>query len=334
MNLSRFLTEREPVWRELDELLAKAGTKPDRLPPADLRLLGARYREAAADLALARRRFAGDPVVRRLEQLVARGRAVVYGQRSRAGSIVRFFARDYWQAIAERPWSVVIAWACLLVGAALAAGWALADPDAAAGLLPQDFSALADENPDGREALGPGDSSAFASYLFTHNIQVSFLGFAAGITAGIGTGLLILYNGVILGAVAGLTIGNGNGRFFAELVAAHGVIEISCIVVTAAAGMRMGWALVDPGTRRTRGEALTQEARRAVLIVLGTIPWLIFAGITESAITPRLSAEMGVIFGFAVAAVFWGLVVALGRPRHSERDVTPLPALQRSPASR
>lgn len=314
MSLNRFLTEREPAWRELDALLAKAGTKPDRLAPADLRLLGARYREAAADLSLARRRFPGDPVVRRLEQLVTRGRAIVYGQPSRGGSIVRFFARDYWRALAERPWPVVIAWACLLVGAALAAGWAFADPSAAAGLLPDEFGALADPNPDGREALGPGDSSAFASYLFTHNIQVSLLGFAAGITAGIGTGLLILYNGVILGAVAGLTIGNGNGRFFVELVAAHGFIEISCIVVTAAAGMRMGWALVDPGDSRTRGEALTQEARRAVLIVLGTMPWLVLAGITESVITPRLSAEAGLIYGIAVAAVFWGLVVVLGRP--------------------
>lgn len=311
MSLSRFLTQREPAWRELDALLTKAGTAPERLAPRDLRQLGTRYREASADLSLARARYPGDPVVHRLERLVTRGRAVVYTQPSRRGSVAGFFARDYWRLIAERPWPVVIAWGCLLVGTALAFGWAIADPQAAAGLVPGQFGDF--DRASAREAVGAGESSAFASSLFTHNIQVGFLAFAMGITAGIGTALLTLYNGVILGAVAGLTIGKGHGRFFAELVAAHGVIELSCIVVAAAAGLRMGWSLVRPGMAQTRGESLTAEARKCVLIVVGTMPWLVIAGITESAITPRLSAEAGVAFGLALGAVYWGLVWTRGR---------------------
>lgn len=311
MSLSSFLTRREPAWRELEALIAKAGTKPERLVPQELRLLGTRYREASADLALARSRYPGDPVVQRLEKLVVRGRSVVYTQPERRGSVRGFFARDYWRLVAERPWPLIIAWGCLLAGAALALGWALADPDAAAGLVPGQFGDF--DRASAREAVGADETAAFASSLFTHNIQVSFLAFAAGITAGIGTALLTFYNGVILGAVAGLTIGNGNGRFFAELVAAHGVLELSCIVVTAAAGLRIGWAIVRPGVTQTRGESLVAEARRCVLIALGTMPWLVVAGITESAITPRLSAEAGVVYGVALGAIYWALVWTRGR---------------------
>ena len=89
----------------------------------------------------------------------------------------------------------------------------------------------------------------------------------------------------MLGVVGGLAIGAGNGRPFFELVTAHGVLELSCIVVSGAAGLRLGWAIIDPGNR-TRGEALREEARAAIEIVLGTAPWLVVAGLVEGFLTP------------------------------------------------
>src|SRR5205823_6095793 len=120
---------------------------------------------------------------------------------------------------------------------------------------------------------------------------------------------------VILGFVAGLAIGAGNGRVFFELVTAHGVLELSCIVVSGAAGLRLGWAIIDPGTR-PRGEALRQEARAAIEMVLGTAPWLVLAGLVEGFLTPAGTGLATVLaVGLSLGAVFWGLVLWRGAPK-------------------
>ena len=103
--------------------------------------------------------------------------------------------------------------------------------------------------------LATDEEAAFSAAIMTNNIRVTLLAFAAGILAGLGTAAVLILNGVLLGAIGGLAVGAGNGRPFFELVAAHGVLELSCIVVAGAAGLRFGWALVEPGTG-TRGDAL------------------------------------------------------------------------------
>jgi uncharacterized membrane protein SpoIIM required for sporulation len=149
----------------------------------------------------------------------------------------------------------------------------------------------------------------------TNNIQVTIFSFAGGIALGLGTAFIVAYNGMILGAVAGGAIANGNGATFAEFVTAHGVIELSCIIVAATAGLRIGWAIVAPGPR-TRGRALAEEARPAISIVAGTIPWVILAGIIEGFVTRAgFGLVPGVVLGVSVGALYWSLVIVLGRPR-------------------
>jgi uncharacterized membrane protein SpoIIM required for sporulation len=157
------------------------------------------------------------------------------------------------------------------------------------------------------------DQAQLASEIFTNNITVTMLAFAGGIAFGLGTAYVLLTNGVLLGAVAGLAVGAGNGRPFFELVTAHGVLELSCIAVAGAAGLRMGWALVHPGYRR-RGTALREEARAAVEIVLGTAAWLVVAGLVEGFLTPAgLGLVPVLVVGFGLGALYWGLVLWRGR---------------------
>jgi uncharacterized membrane protein SpoIIM required for sporulation len=151
---------------------------------------------------------------------------------------------------------------------------------------------------------------------------VTFLAFAAGISFGLGTAYLVAWNGAILGVVGGLATASGNGRTFVELVTAHGVLELSCIVVSAAAGLRLGAALIDPGYM-TRTQALVVEGRAAVEIVLGTIPWLVCAGLVEGFITPSgfgLGPVLAV--GLTLGACFWGLVLWRGRESVSDADAS------------
>jgi uncharacterized membrane protein SpoIIM required for sporulation len=310
MKVERFITEREGDWRELDALL---GTRPRaRRNAAAVLRLGALYRGAAADLALARRGHPGDPIVLRLESLVGRARQAVYAEEPGRGSLRTFFARTYWVTVRERPGPLLLAIALLLGPALLAAAWALHDTGAAVGLVPGQFRGAVE--PVGDTGMTTAQSAAFSGAVMTNNIQVTFVAFAAGIAFGLGTALVLVYNGAILGAVAGGAIANGNGAGFAEFVTAHGIIELSCIAVAAAAGMRIGYAIVAPGPR-PRGRALTEEARAAVSIVLGTIPWVVLAGLIEGFVTRAgFGLVPGIVIGVGVGATYWTLVLVRGRP--------------------
>jgi uncharacterized membrane protein SpoIIM required for sporulation len=323
VNLDRFLSERRALWDELNGLVASARGRPERLGPRGARRLGTLYRSAAADLALARRRFPGDPVVRRLEDLVGRARNLVYDAPSRRDSLRRFFATGYWRRVAERPLALGVAALLLLAPAGLAATWALRDPAAAIGLVPGQFREAAEPRPAGEDlGLSAGQQAAFSSHIMTNNIRVTFVAFAGGIALGLLTAAVTIYNGLFLGAVAGLAVGSGGGLGFLELVVAHGVLELSCIVVAAAAGLRLGWSIVEPG-RRTRATALADEARKTVEMVLGTAPWLVVAGLVEGFVTPAgLGAPIVVTVGVGLGLLYWTLVVWRGRAPRSTGAVT------------
>jgi uncharacterized membrane protein SpoIIM required for sporulation len=279
-----------------------------------VRRLGALYRASAADLALARRRFAGDPTVVRLETLVTRARPLVYDRAGRGASVAEFATTGYWRRVRERPGLLLVA-ALLLFGPwVLASVWAVRDPGAASGVVPSEYRSVTEPRERGTDlGLTTDEQAAFSSEIFTNNIRVTIFAFAGGIAAGLGTAALLVYQGVLFGAITGLSIWAGNGEPFFELVTAHGVLELSCVVVASAAGLRMGWALVNPGHRR-RGVALAAEARVAVEIVLGTAPWLVLAGLVEGFITPRgLGLGPVIVIGFALGVVYWALVLWRGR---------------------
>jgi uncharacterized membrane protein SpoIIM required for sporulation len=309
------VNQRRGRWQELDALLGRAGRRAESLGPDGVRRLGALYRASAADLALARRRFAGDPVVARLESLVTRARPLVYERARRGGSLVEFATTGYWRRVRERP-ALLLVSALLLLGPwVLAAVWAVRDPGSASGVVPSEYRSVTEPRERGTDlGLTTDEQAAFSSEVFTNNIRVTLVAFAGGIAAGLGTAALLVYQGVLFGAITGLSIWAGNGESFFELVMAHGVLELSCVVVASAAGLRMGWALVSPGHRR-RGDALAAEARVGVEIVLGTAPWLVLAGLVEGFLTPRgLGLAAVVVLGVALGAVYWALVLWRGRP--------------------
>lgn len=318
MNLERFVAERQARWAELDELVQRAGRRAAKLGPEGVRRLGALYRATSADLAFARRRFAGEPVVGRLEQLVLRARALVYESSRRANSFVHFVTTGYWRRVRERPWLLLASVVLMMAPWVLSSTWAVRDPGAAQGLVPSAFKSVVARDR-ANFGLTADEKAAASSAIFTNNIRVAFLAFAFGIAAAIGSAVVLVYQGVMLGTVFGLTIDAGNGRALFEFVFPHGVLELTCIVVAGAAGMRMGWALVAPGRRRRR-DALVAEARPAAELALGTAMCLVVAGIVEGSLsTSGIGLGPAVAFGLTLGGAFWALVVWRGRP---DRAVT------------
>jgi uncharacterized membrane protein SpoIIM required for sporulation len=322
MTLDRFERERSDGWRALDAALATARGKPERLGAAGVLELGGLYRAAAADLALARRLFPGDPLTRRLEALVLRARATVYADVGGRPSPIAFFRHGYWRLVRERRVALAVAATLFLGGTAFALVWGILDPDAAAGLVPGVFIDGADP-PRGDRGLTTAQSASFSSQIFTNNIQVTLLSFAAGLLFAVGGAFLLVYNGLILGAVLGVAAAHGNLDQVLRLVVAHGVLELSCIVVAGAAGLRMGWALVAPGPL-TRRAALATQARPAMAVVLGTAPWLVVAGVVEGYVSPAGWGGAGpYVVGLLLGLVFWLLIALRGRSTNPQGGQSP-----------
>ena len=254
MDVDRFTQERAQGWEELAGLVREAGTRPQRLGAERLLRLGRRYRSAAADLALARRLFPGDPLTRTLERLVTDARQCVYASEARRRSVVDFITTGYWQRIRERPIALLAGIALLLVPLTLAAIWAIDDPAAALGVVPAQFQDAADPA-SGGAALTPGDEAELSSAIFTNNIRVTFVAIAGGILLGIGSAAVTIFNGGFVGALVGLTIENGRFGDLLQFVLPHGLLELSCIAVACSAGLRLGWSMISPGNL-TRGASL------------------------------------------------------------------------------
>jgi len=319
MDVDRFVRERTQAWDELAALVRAAGTRPQRLGAEPLLLLGRRYRAAAADLALARRLFPSDPLTRRLERLVADARQCVYAAEARRRSLIGFLTTGYWQRVREQPLALVAGLALLFVPLVLAAVWAVDDPAGAIGIVPSEFQDAAE--PRGNAGLTPAQEAAMSSAIYTNNIQVTFLTIAGGILLGLGSAAVTIFNGGFIGALVGLTIENGNFGNLLQFVLPHGLLELSCIAVSCTAGLRLGWAMIDPGPL-TRGASLRRAARPAMEIVLGTMPWLVVAGVIEGFVSPRHpSLPVSMAVGFTAAGAYWTLVIVRGRPGHQPRPL-------------
>ncbi len=316
MNRERFAAERGAAWSELETALKRAGDRPERLGADGVRRLGTLYRSTAADLAFARRRYPGDPLVARLEALVLRGRSAVYARAGRRESVWAFLSRGYWRRLAERPALLLVAWTLLLGPALAGAAWGALDPAGAAGIVPSQFQSAADPPASGRD-FDAETASAFSFQVMFNNIQVTLVAFVGGVTFGAVTVYALFFNGLLLGTIAGLAIGAGNGVAFLRLVSSHGPLEISCIVVGGFAGLRLASALIRPGPLR-RTTSARREAIGAVELAAGTAPWLVVCGFCEGFLTgPELPVEVQTAIGASLFVLFWGLVLARGRAPHS-----------------
>ena len=149
--------------------------------------------------------------------------------------------------------------------------------------------------------------------MYTNNIKVAGLAFAGGILLCIPTALLLITNGASLGQAAGVFAAAGQSAKFYGLILPHGLLELTSVIIAGAAGLRLGWAVIDPGDR-PRAIAIAEEGRRSVVLVLGVILTLLIAGIIEGFVTgSALPTAVRVGIGVAVEVAFLVYAVLLGR---------------------
>lgn len=285
----QFRERREPEWQRLEAILRVAERRSVRaLSDEDLLALPILYRGALSSLSLARETSLDLELITYLEGLCARAYFFVYGVRTTAGSqFAAYFRRD-WPDAVRGLWRETLASALFLfLGIAAARLLVTNDPNWFAALVPQELAGGRDFGA-GANALrdtlyhqeGANGLSFFATFLFTHNAQISLMSFALGFAFGVPTAMLLVYNGTALGAMFALFESRGLGFEFAGWLAIHGTTELFAIVLAGASGFRIGWAVVFPGAE-SRLAAATRAGRSAAFAMVGVVIMLLCAGLLE-----------------------------------------------------
>ncbi len=310
MDVNAYAVAHQAEWDQLAALVRRRR----RLTGAEADELVALYQRASTHLSQLRSAAVTDPVrVARLATLVARARSAVTGAHVASWrTVARFAARDFPAAVYRARWW----WLGAAVGSvvvAVATGWWIARTPGVQGALlpPAQAKALVQQQFKGYYTANP--AASFAAQVWTNNVWVAAQALIYGILLGIPTLLVLLENAVNVGVDGGYLFAHGKGTLFFSLILPHGMLELSAVFLAAAAGLRLGWTVIDPGNRR-RGQALAQEGRAMVTITLGLIVVLGVSGIIEAFVTPSsLPTWARITIGAVAVTAFLGYALGFGR---------------------
>jgi uncharacterized membrane protein SpoIIM required for sporulation len=272
-------------WQALEAWLDvhEPGARKDAPAPAlDAAEFASVYRRLCQHYALAQRRSYSASLLARLRELVHRGHVQLYrAPRPQWRRILAFVAGEFpcrvqfWisAALFFLPLLAMIAllhWRPELVHT-------IFDAEQLA-QFEQMYDPQSKEERLGRES--GTDMTMFGHYVL-NNVSIGFRTFASGLLGAVGPVFVLIFNGVMIGAVAGHLTEIGYGGPFWRFVVGHSGPELLAIVIAGAAGLRIGMALLAPG-QRSRARALIEEGSIGARLVLGVFAMLVFAAFVEA----------------------------------------------------
>ena len=291
-------------WDEFEAFLDKKKS----FDPADL---PARFRRISQSLALAAERHYSADLVDRLNRLALRGHSALYANQRRESQQILDFMLGGFPRLVREEWRLVLAAALLFFGPLLLLIAVLqAFPDFVHYLLsPGQIASFHEMYDPANRRLGMREadtSMAMFGFYIWNNVRIGFQTFAGGLAAGVGSAYFLGANGVIIGAVAGYLTQVGYTETFWSFVAGHSSLELLAIVLSGAAGFKLGMAVIAPGNR-SRKAALVAAARPAVRIMYGAAIMFFAAAFVEAFWSPI--TEIGFVPKIIVGTTGWILLL-------------------------
>ena len=317
MRQAAFVDRHGPEWDAFEAWLERRrklrrGEERD-LPPGSLpdAAVPERYRRLCQHLALARDRQYSPDLVDRLNALALRGHHLLYGASGgRRQRGLEFVRRGFPRVVREEARFICAAAALFFSPFLVMLAVLQYFPDFAYYVLAPDQIAQFQEmyDPANRRLGMRGSDTDFAMFGFYvwNNVRIGFQTFAGGLAFGIGTLYYLAANGVLIGAVAGYLTQIGFAVPFYSFTSGHSALELMAIVISGAAGLKIGSALYAPGAR-SRKSALIATARTAVRLMWGAAGMFFLAAMVEGFWSPLTSVPFSV--KVAVGLVMWVLVI-------------------------
>lgn len=295
-------------WSEVETLLSDVKN-------AEAEALSAfpqHYRQLCQHLAVAKSRRYSSSLISHLNNLVQRGYETLYTESSRhKGGVIQFILTGFpaalranknylWVAAAVfvLPYIVMMI-AVMLNDQLIYSFMGSGDVRSMESMYDPDLRKL------GRERQSDSDILMFGFYIY-NNIGIAFKCFATGLFAGVGSLFVLAFNGLVIGGVSGHLTALGFTETFYPFVIGHGSFELTAIVFSGAAGLKLGFSLLAPGEHK-RLVALQLAAKDAIKIMYGVFIMLLIAAFIEAFWSS--SSVLPNAVKYSVGATLWALVI-------------------------
>lgn len=317
MDYARFMRLRRPLWDAFERQLKTTGQRLKGLGYGDLEEMALCYRQVLHDHALAGSRFPGTAAARRLQGLVLEGTRRLTGEsgEGRAG-LIRFFRVKFPRAFQRQLGATGVALSLFVLASLWGLALGILRPALGVTLLgPESIHGLEEGRLWTESLVTTVPPSVSSSGIATNNITVALTAWAGGVLAGFVPLYILLFNGLMLGALFGVTLHYEMAGPLLEFISAHGPLELTLIIVSAAAGLSIGRSLIAAGDQ-PRALAVRDASRDALTVLLGCVPWFVVLALVEVFISPRpLPVTLKAILGLALESLFLAMAF---RPVPSE----------------
>lgn len=309
----------KPMWDGYDRMVDEArGGGLAAMGEARVSRFAGLYREVAADLARART-YGGSPeLLFTLERAVGAGHNLLYRAPASRWIGVRRWVMGGFPALVRKRWKPIAIAAVLLYVPALLTFAAVRNDPALGRRLGGPVIVERAEAAERRQAQGKGYINAdeeggspfLSTFITVNNVKVSFLAYAGGLLAGAGTAVLLVFNGVSIGAATGVFANFDASLYLWSFLLVHGAIELTAICIAGGAGLWLGSAFILPGRRR-RSEVLVRRGLESVSMIGGVVAMLLLAGFFEGFVSPSnlpAGAKLAVAAFLAVGLILYLLL--------------------------
>lgn len=309
MKEEQFIKMNSDTWNELEALstlINKKGIK--NLSSNLVKRFLQTFRQSSHHLAYARTHYPKSSAVSYLNSLISRCHSHVYAvKKASPSSLLRYITFDFPMLLKEYRWFIISSFACFVFGFIVSIVLTRINVDNASMFLPESLIAAAKSGPsEGTQWNYP----LMSSYIMVNNISVSLKAFVMGITLGIGTVYLLFFNGALLGALTALIYNYGNPMNYWSLILPHGIIELTAIFISGAAGLIIAKSILLPG-EYSRKHSLIKASKKSTSLLIGVILLLIIAGIIEGFYTPLNISAVSKLFFAAISAIILTLYFSI-----------------------